>query len=155
MIKENIKSPCHWPLWWESTFDRWIPLRSGFPSQRASTAEYVSIWWRHHECKDCLSRSGDFHNKWNGKSHTGRMASFYWPSGLCNTVALHERQDVSNHRQPKWCCISLFRITTTTTTIKALPYWPFMRTIHLWPSDHLNIMKSRSPITICYPISVA
>ena len=25
-IKENIKAPCHWSLWGESTGDRWIPL---------------------------------------------------------------------------------------------------------------------------------
>ena len=41
-LKENFKAPSHWPLWGESTGDRWIP------SQRASSAENVSIWWRHH-----------------------------------------------------------------------------------------------------------
>ena len=35
-IKENIKGPRHLPLWGEST------------SQRASDAENVSIWLRHH-----------------------------------------------------------------------------------------------------------
>ena len=25
-IKENIKAPRHWPLWGESTGDRWIPI---------------------------------------------------------------------------------------------------------------------------------
>ena len=24
-VKENIKAPRHWPLWWEFTGDRWIP----------------------------------------------------------------------------------------------------------------------------------
>ena len=36
-IKENIKAPCHWPLWGESTGDH------GFPSQKASNMENVSI----------------------------------------------------------------------------------------------------------------
>ena len=36
-IKENIKAPRHWPLCGEFTGDR------------ASNAEKVSIWWRHHE----------------------------------------------------------------------------------------------------------
>ena len=36
-----MKAPRHWPLWEEYTGDRWIP-------QRASNAENVSIWWRHH-----------------------------------------------------------------------------------------------------------
>ena len=42
-IKENIKAPRHWPLRGESTGDRWIP------SQKASNAKNVSIWWRHLE----------------------------------------------------------------------------------------------------------
>ena len=41
-IKENTEAGRHWPLWGESTGDR------GFPSQRASNAENVSISWRHH-----------------------------------------------------------------------------------------------------------
>ena len=41
-IKENIKAPRHWPLWGEFTDDLWVP------PQRASDAENVSIWWRHH-----------------------------------------------------------------------------------------------------------
>ena len=41
-IKENIKAPRDWPLWGEFTGDR------RFPSQRASNAENVSTWWRHH-----------------------------------------------------------------------------------------------------------
>ena len=39
-IKGNIKAQHHWPLWWEFTGE--------FPAQRASNAENVSIWWRHH-----------------------------------------------------------------------------------------------------------
>ena len=42
-IKENIKAPRHWPLCGVFIGDRWI-LRT----QRASNAESVSIWWRHH-----------------------------------------------------------------------------------------------------------
>ena len=40
-VKENIKAPRHWPLWWDSTGDRWFPLT-------VSEAVNVSIWWRHH-----------------------------------------------------------------------------------------------------------
>ena len=29
LIEENIKAPCHWPLWGEFTGDRWIPLTKG------------------------------------------------------------------------------------------------------------------------------
>ena len=40
-IKENITAPHHWSLWGEFTGE--------FASQRASNAENVFIWWRHHE----------------------------------------------------------------------------------------------------------
>ena len=41
-IKENIKALRHWPLCVEFTGGRWIPRT------KASNAENVSIWWRHH-----------------------------------------------------------------------------------------------------------
>ena len=42
-IKENIKAPRHWPLCREFTGT------GEFPTQMASNAENVSIWWRHHD----------------------------------------------------------------------------------------------------------
>ena len=45
-IKENTKAPRHWLLYGEFTGDRRIP------AQRASDAEDVSIWWRHHAGRD-------------------------------------------------------------------------------------------------------
>ena len=41
-MKETIKAPRHWPLCGEFTGT------GEFPAQRASYAENVSIWWRHH-----------------------------------------------------------------------------------------------------------
>ena len=41
--KQRItKAPRHWTLWGEPL------VTGGFPSQRASNAETVSIWWRYH-----------------------------------------------------------------------------------------------------------
>ena len=40
--KENLKAPRHWPLWGEFTGT------GEFTAQKASSAENVSIWWRHH-----------------------------------------------------------------------------------------------------------
>ena len=40
--QRNIKALRHWPLWGEFPVDREVPV------QRASDAENVSIWWRHH-----------------------------------------------------------------------------------------------------------
>ena len=42
-IKENIQTPRHWPLWEEP------PVTGGFPSQRISNAQNISISWRHHD----------------------------------------------------------------------------------------------------------
>ena len=53
-ILDYIKAPRHWSLWGNS------PVTGEFPTQRASNAEKVSIWWRHHEQRD----SGlDFFNR--------------------------------------------------------------------------------------------
>ena len=41
-MKENIKAPRHWPLCGEFTGT------GEFPAQRASNAENVPIWLRHH-----------------------------------------------------------------------------------------------------------
>ena len=41
-IIANIKAPRHWPLW------RNLPVTGELVAQRASNAENVSIWWRHH-----------------------------------------------------------------------------------------------------------
>ena len=49
-IKENIKAPRHWPVCGEFTGT------GEFPTQRASNAENVSIWWRHHEMSTTVVR---------------------------------------------------------------------------------------------------
>ena len=43
---ENIKAPRHWPWCGDFIGDR------GIPPQFASNEEYVSIWWRHHDCAE-------------------------------------------------------------------------------------------------------
>ena len=47
--QRNIKAPRHWPLWGEFTGE--------FPAQRASNAENVFIWWRHHVQEVVTSQS--------------------------------------------------------------------------------------------------
>ena len=54
-IKENIKAPRHWPLCGEFTG------AGEFPAQRASNAENVSIWWRHHEYVGFMWRNMKMH----------------------------------------------------------------------------------------------
>ena len=41
-VQRNTKAMRHWPLSGE------------FPTQMASNAENVSIWWRHHDCGKCV-----------------------------------------------------------------------------------------------------
>ena len=40
--QRNYQSSASLAFWWEP------PVTDGFPSERASSAENVSIWWRHH-----------------------------------------------------------------------------------------------------------
>ena len=42
-IKENIIAPRHWSRVGN------LPVTGEFPAQKASNADDVSIWWRHHE----------------------------------------------------------------------------------------------------------
>ena len=42
----NIKAPRDWPLWGE------FAITGEFPAQRASNAENVFTWWRHHGSRD-------------------------------------------------------------------------------------------------------
>ena len=60
-IKENIKTPRHWPC-------------EGMP-QRASNAENVSIWWRHHVIAVCVCQ--DFPAVWTQLEIPTRKA-FWW-----------------------------------------------------------------------------
>ena len=41
--QKNIKTPRHWPC-----EGKW-PVTGELPAQRATNAENVSIWWRHHD----------------------------------------------------------------------------------------------------------
>ena len=43
LVQTNIRgSPPYWSLWGK------LPMTGGFPSQRASNAEIISMLWRHH-----------------------------------------------------------------------------------------------------------
>ena len=48
---ENIEAPRHWPVWGNPL------VTGGFPSQRASNTENVSIWWRHHDAISCINKA--------------------------------------------------------------------------------------------------
>ena len=71
-IKENTKVPRHWPLCEEFTGT------GVFPSQRASNAENVSIWWRHHD----IETSPDLFNSMHAHSCTDIFLMFSIPHNL-------------------------------------------------------------------------
>ena len=75
--KKKKKTPRHWPLCGEFTGDR------GIPGTKASNAENVSIWWRHHEASDTehFLISNDI-------SDTGIecLLPWYWFSCRCSTL---------------------------------------------------------------------
>ena len=62
-IKENIKASRHWPLCGEFTGT------GEFPAQRASNAENISIWWRHHDEHQADNKSHDQHISCNTLSN--------------------------------------------------------------------------------------
>ena len=53
-MKENIKAPRHWPLCGEFTGT------GEFPTQMASNAENVPIWWRHHDNKHPITQRREY-----------------------------------------------------------------------------------------------
>ena len=63
----------HWPLWGEST--------GGFPSQTASNAENVFIWWSHHGCK--------LRNHWN------KYSTDTFSRGMLFRIYIHENEVLS------------------------------------------------------------
>ena len=67
---KNRKAPPHWPLWGE------------FPAQRASIAEKVSIWWRHHGSSsfNVWSSSRFFLGLWKGlpQYHISNIEQYGW-----------------------------------------------------------------------------
>ena len=75
-IKENDKAPLHWPL-----FEGNPQVTGEFPAQRASNAENVFIWWRHHEPAHVLPLSGTRTLKVNSRRPAfARDLHFrYWP----------------------------------------------------------------------------
>ena len=94
------------------------PVTGEFPAQRASDAENVSIWWRHHAVNHLCS-----------KLCTARR--FEW-TFVFITVKLHERHSVLNYQLTDCLFNSLFRLTTKKVTFPH--HWRFMREINRCPA---------------------
>ena len=88
--KKTLKTRFQWPLWEESTRDRWQP------SRRASNAENVSIWWRHYgnECmpSSCCRYRNNLLGQWVNSPGLAwtiiKLASFVLPAIISLTLHL-------------------------------------------------------------------
>ena len=81
--QRKIKAPRHWPLWGD------------FPSQRASNAENVSIWWRHH----CFCRYCDWVYDVTERVVPGRQRDYCEP--------LPKNAPVSDVKKSAYCCLQI------------------------------------------------
>ena len=107
-IKENIKAPRHRPLWGEITGRRWIPR-----TQRASNAENVSIWWRHH-VSPCLSPTNMFTSSLTCLGNLGATFRRWRPVGVvicgrfwCGFTHINTRIPTETNQEYLWVCVCL------------------------------------------------
>ena len=119
-IKENIKAPRHWPLCGEFTGT------GEFPARRASNAENVSIWWRHHVLVVQYlqpQESNFFRKKFNALwAQVIYSVSIQW----CH----NERDGVSNHQGLDGLLNCFFRRRSKKHQSSAS--LAFVRGIHQW-----------------------
>ena len=98
-IKENIKAPRHWPLWGE--------FPGEFPAQRASTAENVSISWRHHDFNHGIM---DVITSFYGVSsckvtyNTCHLSNYIWDYyiGTLSSVQVTTSRNLQHPGTPMW-----------------------------------------------------
>ena len=79
-IKENIKAPRHWPLWSESTGDRWIPHTKG-QSRRKCFHLMMSSWqslsnWVIHWVTPNIDKIMAF-TYWDYNNHFGYISNHF------------------------------------------------------------------------------
>ena len=104
-VKENVKAPRHWPLWWEFPGDRWIPR-----TKRASNAAKVPIWWRRHEesylKRPCTRHRSSppctRHNRRSDYQNTYRVRSTSAPPALESSWRRSLKQDNSHYSDITW-----------------------------------------------------
>ena len=122
--QRNIKAPRHWPLCGEFTGDRWIPRT------RASNAENVSIWWRHHDWRliktnICISER-DIENLpyTHAKIKHSKRAIV-----VTEYIAAYQSQSWKKYNPA--CNSKMYLVHDDVIKWKHFPrYWPFVRGIH-------------------------
>ena len=115
---------------------RW-PVTGEFPTQRASNAGNVCIWWRHHGSNSNPSACNKLKKKHKLCAFLKFVTVKYRPirGSYIYTVRVksHECHDISNYQPLNCWCNSCFRLVKTRNqeSIKASFYWPFVRRIHV------------------------
>ena len=95
-IKENIKAPRHWPLWRESTGNRWIPLTKG--QLRGKCSYLMTLSWEDvvrpgTRRSFCLLMAVLYHH-----SHNARCFSELSPGAGHTDIMKHSNQPVNNRQ---------------------------------------------------------
>ena len=99
------------------------PVTGAFHAQRASNAENVSIWWRHHDSRQIS------HLKYTDSRRISHLVTCYRILDI--TVTSHEHHGVSNYRQLNRLLNSFFNLTTK----KTLMLWII---VSLWGEQPIN-----------------
>ena len=119
------------------------PVTGEFPAQRASYAENVSIWWRHHDSitpfqiyHKNIPLDKDMYYQMNGyagpmKRNEGWMEKVEYGIKVSITLTSHKRNVVSNHRS--FDCLFNRLCRPTSKKHQSSHYWPFLRGIHRSP----------------------
>ena len=124
-IKENIKVPRPWPLCGEFTGT------DEFPAQRASYAENVSIWWRHHGFFEAMI-------KWSILEHEVTLLHLLWWPSCVTLVKLQRRWSLTPGLPREY---DLWRTTKKTTNSKVLTLLIIYRFVPL--KVHMQLFFNR------------
>ena len=120
------QSSRHWPLWGESTGDRW------FPSQRASNTENVSIWWCYFKSKSSYPGANEL------ICHNG--AELDWNRANSCPFPVHHGDAVRASTSVEWCVVDQ---TLRPIWLSLKSMWKgaseifvlFIVTCHVWPNS--------------------
>ena len=135
-MNENIKAPRHWLLWL-------VP--GEIPAQKASNAENVSIWWRHHVMLFFM-----VYNQSEGKCfdsyyplpcwiHFRKYTGIFVFLLVLDTAITHSGdQSISSYGLDRYDDVIKW---------KHFPrHWPFVRGIHRWPVNSSLKGHARTPL---------
>ena len=148
-MKENIKAPRHWPLSGEFTGT------GEFPAQRASYAENVSIWWRHHvpwlkPAIVAFLSAIDTQGSWATKHDSQYQLSVFFWEVRCNDN-FYPKGDHLLIRCLVYGAVYVWDKNDYVIKWKHFPrYWPFVRGIHRPTVNSPHKGQWRGALMFCF-----